>query len=238
MSIVFVGGSRAVSRLPQRFSDRLDAITNDGHPVVVGADRAVQKHFAEAGYDDVMVYCTGNTPRNNLGHWKVCAIVPDSAGKGFQFYAAKDRAMALAADVGLMVWDGSSPGTILNVLRLLHAGKTSTLFDTSADRVTTIRTVGDWDTFLRSCDAGLRHALAERTRPEDLRREPPAPRQTVPEAITAQRLPAVVPTRPAARRIRRTSISTSTAWCPAPRRWRGPSWGWAPVRPRPGRASG
>jgi hypothetical protein len=38
--------------------------------------------------------------------------------KGFDYYSLKDRAMAEAADYGLMLWDGKSKGTVNNVVNL------------------------------------------------------------------------------------------------------------------------
>ena len=122
MNTIFIGGSRHVSRLPSEVKKRLDNVVVSGHRVIVGdangADKAVQKHFHDIHYDKVTVFCSGASPRNNLGTWLTHHVDAPKNAKGFQFYAAKDREMAREADFGLMIWDGKSPGTVLNVLRL------------------------------------------------------------------------------------------------------------------------
>lgn len=70
--------------------------------------------------------------------------------------------MAREAEFGLMVWDGKSPGTILNVLRLVRAGKKAVLFWTMEERSLNIKTEADWAAFLSQCDDGLRRDLRAR----------------------------------------------------------------------------
>jgi probable addiction module antidote protein len=171
MNTVFIGGSRHVSRLPSEVKKRLDNVVASGHQVIVGdangADKAVQRHLMDAHYDKVIVFCSGHTPRNNLGAWQIhCVDAPKSA-KGFQFYAAKDREMARKADFGLMIWDGKSPGTVLNVLRLVRAGKIAVLFNIPDKAAINIKSTDQWETFLAQCSAQLRADLQERATPEE-----------------------------------------------------------------------
>ena len=95
MNTIFIGGSRHVSRLPPEVKKRLDNVVESGHQVFVGdangADKAVQKHLHDKHYDKVVVFCTGDTPRNNLGAWRTRAVDAPKSAKGFHFYAAKDR---------------------------------------------------------------------------------------------------------------------------------------------------
>jgi adenine-specific DNA-methyltransferase len=170
LSTIFIGGSRHASRLSSQARERLGNIISKGHDVVVGdangADRAVQKFLHEADYRKVTVYCSGPHPRNNLGQWNLQAVTPPKAAKGFQFYAAKDREMAQVADFGLMIWDGKSPGTVLNVLRLVRAGKAAVLINGSA-APTTLKSAQDWEAFLASCSDELRTDLRERATPDE-----------------------------------------------------------------------
>jgi hypothetical protein len=165
MNIVFIGGSRHVSRLPPEIKQRLDNVIAGRHAVVVGdangADKAVQTYFRDAAYEKVTVFCSGE-PRNNLGPWPTRTIIPPKNAKGFQFYAAKDREMAREADFGLMIWDGKSPGTVLNVLRLVRAGKIAVLFSTLDKRAINIKGLTDWQGFLSRCGVELVHDLRER----------------------------------------------------------------------------
>ena len=59
---------------------------------------------------------------------------PPRSKKDFQFYAAKDREMARDAEFDLMIWDGKSPGTVLNVLRVVGASKKAILITTLEKR--------------------------------------------------------------------------------------------------------
>jgi adenine-specific DNA-methyltransferase len=166
MNTIFIGGSRHVSRLPAEVKKRLDNVVASGHQVIVGdangADKAVQKYFFDAHYSHVTVFCSGDAPRNNLGSWATRCIHAPKGTKGFQFYAAKDREMAREADFGLMIWDGKSPGTVLNVLRLVQAGKISMLFNVADKAATNVKTVDQYRDLLLQYDAGFRADLKER----------------------------------------------------------------------------
>jgi adenine-specific DNA-methyltransferase len=171
MSIVFIGGSRAVTRLSDEVKERLDRIVHNGFPVVVGdaagADKAVQKHLLDAGCTSVTVFCSGDRPRNNLGGWATHAVEAPGGARGFQFHALKDREMARRADFGLMIWDGQSPGTALNVLRLVRAGKKAVMFNVPERRASTFRSLDDWGAFLERCDRQFLEKLRARATPEE-----------------------------------------------------------------------
>jgi adenine-specific DNA-methyltransferase len=171
MNTVFIGGSRHISRLPVPAKERLDNIVKSGLHIVVGdangTDKAVQKHLSVIAYTDVQVFCSGDVCRNNLGDWPIRKVHPANNVKGFQFYAAKDREMAQAADFGLMIWDGKSPGTVLNVLRLVKAGKKAVLLNSPAAKTTTFKAVSDWEAFLTHCEASLQTDLKERATSEE-----------------------------------------------------------------------
>lgn len=165
MSTIFVSGSRHVSRLSREVRQRLQSLMSKGHDVVVGdangADKAVQKLLHEADYRKVTVFCSGPRPRNNVGSWEVHSVTPPATAKGFQFHAAKDREMARLADFGLMIWDGKSPGTVLNVLRLVRAGKPSVLVN-GAQPPLTIKSAIEWNAFLAASSDELRNDLHSR----------------------------------------------------------------------------
>jgi probable addiction module antidote protein len=171
MNTVFIGGSRHISRLPVQVKERLDNVMKNGHQVIIGdangADKAVQKHLLEAAYDKVTVFCSGDLPRNNLGQWPTHHVMPPKSAKGFHFYAAKDREMAHKADFGLMIWDGRSPGTVLNVLRLVQAGKSAVLINVPDRATHTIKSAGHWNDFLSCCSPELLADLRERATPEE-----------------------------------------------------------------------
>lgn len=171
MSTVFIGGSRHISRLSAEAKERLDNIVGSGLKVVVGdaagVDKAVQKYLSDASYPHVVVFCSGDHPRNNLGLWETYQVTASRHVKGYQFFAAKDRELAKKADFGLMIWDGKSPGTALNVLRLVRAGKKAVLLNVSEKQTITFKTSDDWSAFLSQCDRGLVADLRKRATPEE-----------------------------------------------------------------------
>lgn len=132
MKSVFIGGSRGVSRLAPEVRTRIDRIIDRSLPVLIGdangADKAVQRYLAERKYSAVEVFCADVAPRNNVGGWPVRVVASSSSRKDFEHYAAKDRVMAAEASVGLMLWDGESHGTLMNVMRLAAANKAVVVF--------------------------------------------------------------------------------------------------------------
>ncbi len=77
--------------------------------------------------------------------------------------------MAREADFGLMIWDGKSPGTVLNVLRLAIAGKIAVLFNVPDKDVVNIKSVGAWRNFIAHCSDELRRDVKERATPDEWR---------------------------------------------------------------------
>ncbi len=163
---VFVGGSRHISRLPEQARVRLQNVMERRHSVLVGdangVDKAVQKYLADAHYDRVTVYCSGDKCRNNIGCWETRKVSTQKGIKDFNFYAAKDREMAKEAEFGLMIWDGKSLGTILNVLRLIDGSKKAVLIDVSDEQQVTLSSKEDWEGLVSKCRADVRDKLKKR----------------------------------------------------------------------------
>lgn len=126
MTTVFIGGSRAVSRLNAIIRTKLDDLITRQCMIFVGdangADKAVQQYLASCGYQHVLVYCMDRC-RNNLGKWPTKHVVTTTGGAGFAYYAAKDLAMARDAKCGIMLWDGKSKGTLNNIQQIISVGK-------------------------------------------------------------------------------------------------------------------
>lgn len=66
------------------------------------------------------------------------------------------------ADFGLMIWDGKSQGTVLNVLRLVRAGKAAVLIRGADQLPVNIKSVSAWEEFLARCSDELRSELRSR----------------------------------------------------------------------------
>ena len=107
MMTVFIGGSRKIFNLNQEIISRIKNILDQDGTILVGdtngADKAVQKYLMEAGYENVIVFCTGEECRNNLGNWQARNILSPSKKKDFNFFARKDKAMSEEADYGFML---------------------------------------------------------------------------------------------------------------------------------------
>ena len=172
MTTVFVGGSRRIARLPAEAKTRIDNVVAKRFAIVVGdangADKAVQKYLAEAKYDKVTVYCSGDASRNNLGQWETHTVNAGERKKNFQFYAAKDREMARQAEFGLMIWDGQSPGTVLNILRLVRASKKAVLVSVAEGSEVEFKGKEDWNAFLSRCSSKLRREMERRASQDEL----------------------------------------------------------------------
>jgi len=156
---VFIGGSRAVSKLNAVIRARLDDLITRGCTIFVGdangADKAVQAYFAERQYGNVVVFCMEEC-RNNIGSWPTRSVEPPSERKDFSYYAAKDFVMSREAQCGVMLWDGKSKGTLQNMPRLVGAGKRTLVYFTPTKDFHVLANEQDLQTLLARCQ---RHHL-------------------------------------------------------------------------------
>jgi len=154
---VFVAGSRKISRLPAEVKTRLDTMIEKGFQILVGdangADKAVQRYFADKAYPNVLVHCMKDHCRNNLGSWPTRQLVAPRGAKGFEYYCIKDLAMAEAAEYGLMLWDGKSKGTVNNVVNLSRDHKPVVVYVAPTRQFRTIKTFDDLKDLLAQGDS-------------------------------------------------------------------------------------
>ncbi len=124
---IFAAGSIRLDFLSPEAMEMVKAHIADGSEFLVGdakgSDRAFQKLLAENHYPNVTVFTSATSTRNNLGQWDVYHVPSGLKSAGHASHAIKDRKMSSLADAGLMMWDGSSTGTLANVLDLLQSGK-------------------------------------------------------------------------------------------------------------------
>lgn len=141
---IFIAGSISIKHLDPKVKERIDNIIDAAYTVIVGdadgADTSIQSYLHLKGANEVVVYCSGDRPRNNIGLWRVEHVAAKAAPGTRAFFTAKDLAMASAADFGLMIWDAKSTGTLSNVLELLRRRKKSVVFVNKARQ---FQTVGD-----------------------------------------------------------------------------------------------
>lgn len=151
---VFIGGSRAVSRLTAVIRDRLDDVMKKNCTVLVGdangADKAVQQYFADRLYPHVIVFCMESC-RNNVGRWQTHNVEPPPGSTGFSYFAAKDLVMSQEAGCGLMLWDGKSKGTLQNMLKLIGAEKPTLVYFAPTKEFHRLTTEADLQALFARC---------------------------------------------------------------------------------------
>jgi hypothetical protein len=166
MAMIFLGGSRDVFELPAPAIERIGAIVAAEHGVLVGdapgADAEMQGLLAGYNYEHVGVFHAGAEPRNNLGDWAAYHIPPPDSAQGSVVHAGKDREMARRADFGLMVWDGESPGTCLNVLRLALTASPCVIYDMMRGMATTVHNTADWHEMIHNAGPDVRQQVEAR----------------------------------------------------------------------------
>lgn len=132
MTTVFIAGSISISRLHEKVQERINKIVSSDFDVVVGdadgADTSIQQCLNAYRANKVTVYCTGDTPRNNVAAWPVHRVHSKARAGSRAYFTAKDLEMARNSDYGLMVWDCKSTGTLSNVIELLKERKKSVVF--------------------------------------------------------------------------------------------------------------
>ncbi len=172
MTKVFIGGSRHVSRLGKQVKARLDSFIDRQFLVLVGdangADKAVQRHLYDREYEKVEVFCVAGSCRNNLGDWRLRTVAPAHSRRDLDYFSSKDREMAGEADIGFMIWDEKSVGTLLNVFRLVSENKKVVVYSVPAKRFVEIRNGVDLDGLLSKCAPGARQKVEKQLESERL----------------------------------------------------------------------
>lgn len=163
MTKVFVGGSRRLGRLNSQVRLRAENMIKEQLQVLVGdangADKAIQHFFSDHGYENVVVYFSGESCRNNLGNWQTRKVEVGRSRRDFKFFTAKDIAMSEDADYGFMIWDGESQGTLNNVLNLLERGKKVVVFHSASKEFIMLRDTPDAIELLKLVDSELAESL-------------------------------------------------------------------------------
>ena len=124
---IFLGGSQTVNKLTVEIKNELADYMNLGHKLIVGdckgADCLIQKFLVENGYQNVVVYFSGERARINIGGWEEKQICFAKSDQGYDLYKRKDEQMAHDADAGFMVLNGATRGTMTNIERLIALKK-------------------------------------------------------------------------------------------------------------------
>ena len=152
---IFIAGPRAVTNLDRPFEKRLNGIVNKNYAILVGdapgVDKAVQSYFFSLNYPNVTVYASNGKARTNVGKWPIKSVPVSDKTKGFDYYAAKDKAMADSADYGFMLWNGESRGTLTNIINLLTRDKEVLIYFTPKNSFVTVSSFERLDSVLSFC---------------------------------------------------------------------------------------
>ncbi|MGP8251485.1 MAG: hypothetical protein ACLQHF_05575 [Terracidiphilus sp.] len=150
---VFIAGSMNIKHLDPKVKERIDNIVAQNLEVVVGdadgVDASIQSYLFGHGTARITVFCSGMRPRNNVGNWPVQRVETHYPEGSRAFFTAKDIRMSEIADIGLMIWDTKSTGTLSNVIELLARNKKSVVFVNKAKAFKNISTVEHLEELLR-----------------------------------------------------------------------------------------
>lgn len=151
---VFIAGARSIKSIDSYITGKLDSICDKQFSILVGdcygVDAMVQSYLAKREYSLVTVYASNGVARYNVGGWHTNNVSAGLRSRGFDFYRQKDIAMARDADLGFMIWDCNSKGTLYNILTLAKQKKTTVVYMPNARKTVVIRSLDDVSKF--SCE--------------------------------------------------------------------------------------
>jgi hypothetical protein len=156
MKKIFFGGSREIRHLNQSVKQRIDNIIAYNYRILIGdangADKTIQSYLSEKDYKNVLIYCMGDTFRNNIGKWNTKNVHSNSNQKNFNYYSIKDQMMSDEADYGFMLWDAKSKGTLNNILNLIDRNKKVLVYFSPTKSFYTVKNKNDVSKLLEKCD--------------------------------------------------------------------------------------
>jgi len=129
---VVLGGSRNLQSIPEEIKEQLAEWTHDKAEFLVGdapgSDLAIQMALKRIGSERVTVFSSAGYVRHNVGNWPSEFVDSGLRSKSSAVHAFKDRHMTAVADLGLMLWDSESAGTLSNVIDLVDQGKSCSVW--------------------------------------------------------------------------------------------------------------
>lgn len=155
MSVVFIGGAREIKTLPQKVQLKLNSICNKNYYIIVGdangVDKQVQQYFYNCKYNNIKIFASNGKARNNIGNWTIQNVEVPTKLKGFDFYKQKDLAMAKEADIGFMIWNEKSRGTLNNIINLLKLNKEVIVYLKNSDSIKKIENFNKLNKLINLC---------------------------------------------------------------------------------------
>ncbi|MFZ4799277.1 MAG: hypothetical protein ACOYMA_17390 [Bacteroidia bacterium] len=124
---VFISGSISIKKLPTTAIEIINNYVENGLTIFIGdafgVDLSIQKYLAASKYENIVIYYAGEIIRNNYGNWTTVNIKALNNEKNRELFVLKDKQMSIDADLGLMIWDGKSKGTLNNIRMMQVLGK-------------------------------------------------------------------------------------------------------------------
>lgn len=153
---VFIGGPIKITTLKKRVKDMLDSLMQKQYQVLIGdangVDKAVQQYLASKNYRNVEVFCV-NKHRNNLGNWDTNIVEVDLKTKNKKYFTIKDKKMSEEADVGFMIWNKLSEGTLNNMVNMLVQKKNVCLFLHHENQVVILNNIDDLEKLINQANS-------------------------------------------------------------------------------------
>jgi len=149
MNKIFISGSINIKNINPSVVERINNMIVSSFTILVGdakgSDSSIQGILKDKNFKNVVVYCSGSYPRNNIGQWGIKSVESDQKPNSRAFFTAKDLVMAKDCDYGLMIWDSKSTGTLSNVYELLKQGKTSIVFVNKFKQFHQVSSIADFE---------------------------------------------------------------------------------------------
>lgn len=150
---VFIGGPLKIKTLKPDVISKLNSIIKKNYKVLIGdangIDKTIQNYFFNKKYKNVEIYSV-NKFRNNLGSWKSNIIKVEAKVKNREYYSIKDKKMAEIADIGFMIWNKKSQGTLNNILNLLILEKKVCLFIHQESKLVILKEIKDLENIVNA----------------------------------------------------------------------------------------
>ena len=148
---IVLAGSRKLAFIPEPVISMLQDHIQGADTFFIGdapgIDLTFQQFMLRSKYMNVEVFSSAGYVRNNIGKWKEHQIETTLKSKSNALHAFKDREMCKLADLGIMIWDQESAGTLSNAIDLLEQGKTCLIYnavDQEFVRFETVESLNKW----------------------------------------------------------------------------------------------
>ncbi len=130
---IILAGSRKLAFIPEPVISILQDHMLAGDTFFVGdapgMDTTFQQFMLRNKYENVEVFSSAGYVRNNVGKWQEHQIETTLKSKSNALHAFKDREMCKLANLGIMIWDQESAGTLSNAIDLLEQEKTCLIYN-------------------------------------------------------------------------------------------------------------